>query len=94
MKFIVNELPYYEDFCPLYPICWDNANDHKYPRYWSKDKVCSDDNPHECLLFIENDKSISTNDHGCQDCKHFGDLDMKSSCAICFGYSKWEAKDE
>lgn len=53
MKFIVNELPYYEEFCPLYLMCWDNANDYKCPRYWAKDKVCSDDNPHECRFLIE-----------------------------------------
>ena len=33
MKFIVDKLPYYEEFCPLYPMCWDNANDYKCPRY-------------------------------------------------------------
>lgn len=49
MKFIVNELPYYEEFCPLYAICWDSD----CPRYWAKDKVCSDDNPHECQFLIE-----------------------------------------
>lgn len=53
MKFIVNELPYYEEFCPLYQMCGDNANDYKCPRYWTKDKVCSDDNPHECQFLIE-----------------------------------------
>lgn len=53
MKFIVNELPYYEEFCPLYLMCSDNANDYKCPRYWDKDKVCSDNNPHECLFLIE-----------------------------------------
>lgn len=94
MKFIVNELPYYEEFCPLYGMCQDNASESNCPRYWSKDKVCSDDNPHECQLLAETDKHMGTNDHRCQTCKHFDDLDMKFSCDICYGYSKWEAKDE
>lgn len=53
MKFIVNELPYYEELCPLYLMCSDNASESKCPRYWTKDKVCSDSNPHECLFLIE-----------------------------------------
>ena len=56
MKFIVNELPYYDEFCPLYLMCSDNANDYKCPRYWDKDKVCSDNNPHECPFLIEEGK--------------------------------------
>lgn len=59
MKFIVDELPYYEEFCPLYPMCWDNANDYKCPRYWDKDKVCSNDNPHECQFLIETSKNMN-----------------------------------
>lgn len=49
MKFIVNELPYYEEYCPLYAECWDTD----CPRFWTKDKVCSDDNQHKCLFLIE-----------------------------------------
>ena len=59
MKFIVDKLPYYEEFCPLYPMCWDNANDYKCPRYWSKDKVCSDDNLHECPFLVEASKNMN-----------------------------------
>ena len=47
MKFIVDELPYYEELCPFYPMCSDNANSYICPRYWDKEKVCSDNrNPH------------------------------------------------
>lgn len=54
MKFIVDELPYYEELCPFYPMCSDNANSYMCPRYWDKEKVCSDNrNPHECRFLIE-----------------------------------------
>ena len=59
MKFIVDELPYYEEFCPLYRMCWDNANDYKCPRHWDKYKVCSDNNPHECLFLVEAGKNMN-----------------------------------
>ena len=59
MKFIVDELPYYEELCPLYPMCWDNANDHKCPRYWGKDKVCSDNNPRKCRFLVEASKNMN-----------------------------------
>lgn len=26
MKFVVDELPYYEELCPLYMMCGDNAS--------------------------------------------------------------------
>lgn len=52
MKFIVDELPYYSDGCPLITVCHDS---HRSicPRNWDKYKVCSDDNPHECLWLKE-----------------------------------------
>lgn len=53
MKFVVDELPYYGEFCPFQSMCYDNANNDKCPRYWSKYKICSDDNPHECRFLIE-----------------------------------------
>ena len=55
MKFIVDELPYYEEFCPLYTICWH----HDCPRHWDKYKVCSDNNPHECLFLVEASKNMN-----------------------------------
>ena len=55
MKFIVDELPYDEEFCPLYTICWH----HDCPRHWDKYKVCSDNNPHECLFLVEEGKNAS-----------------------------------
>ena len=59
MKFIVDELPYYEEFCSLYLMCSDNANEYKCPRFWGKDQVCSDNNPHECLFLVEASKNIN-----------------------------------
>lgn len=48
MKFVVNQLPYYGELCPLWTMCSKNAKEHECPRYWDKYKVCSDENPHEC----------------------------------------------
>nr|DAL32308.1 MAG TPA_asm: hypothetical protein [Caudoviricetes sp.] len=56
MKFIVDSLPYYEEICPFWTRCGDNASDDKCPRYWDKHRVTSDENPHECKLFVEADK--------------------------------------
>ena len=53
MKFLVDELPYYEDFCPFAENYCTDAHLIECPRHWNKYKVCSDDNPHECLLLIE-----------------------------------------
>lgn len=53
MKFIVDELPYYEEPCLLWRACADRADHDNCPRYWDKYKVCSDENPHECKLLIE-----------------------------------------
>lgn len=95
MKFVVDQLPYYEEFCPLYMMCGNNASDDKCPRYWDKYKVCSDDNPHECHLLIEVGDPAFMEGHVCQTCKHFEDPDVLSSqCSICFGFSEWEAKNE
>ena len=55
MKFIVDELPYDEEFCPLYTICWF----HDCPRHWDKYKVCSDSNPNECLFLVEASKNMN-----------------------------------
>lgn len=56
MKFIVDQLPYYEELCPLWMACSKNVNKDECPRYWDKYKVCSDENPHECKHLIEKDK--------------------------------------
>ena len=53
MKFVVDELPYYEDFCPFWETCYDSSSNDKCPQHWSKYKICSDDNPHECHFLIE-----------------------------------------
>lgn len=53
MKFLVDELPYYESFCPFAEKCCDDAHLSKCPRHWSKYEVYSRDNPHECCLLIE-----------------------------------------
>lgn len=49
MKFVVNQLPYYGELCPLWTMCSKNAKEHECPRYWDKYKVCSDENPHRLL---------------------------------------------
>ena len=56
MKFIVDELPYYEEFCPLYTIRWC----HDCPRHWDKHKVCSYNNPHECLFLVKASKNMNS----------------------------------
>ena len=56
MKFVVNQLPYYGELCPLWTMCSKNAKEHECPRYWDKYKVCSDENPHECEHLIETEK--------------------------------------
>lgn len=54
MKFVVDQLPYYEELCPLWMACSKNTNKHECPRYWDKYKVCKlDENPHECEHLIE-----------------------------------------
>lgn len=53
MKFLVDSLPYYEDHCPFFEMCWADKKVGKCPRFWDKYKVCSDENPHECRLLIE-----------------------------------------
>lgn len=36
MKFVVNQLPYYGELCPLWTMCSKNAKEHECPRYWDK----------------------------------------------------------
>lgn len=98
MKFVVDELPYYEEFCPFWEMCYDRASNDKCPQYWSKYKICSDDNPHECHFLIEAclikpRESNHSDDCFCSTCKHFEDSDiLKSPCPICIGLSNWEEK--
>lgn len=57
MKFLVDKLPYYNDFCPLQgELCFAPIEPPVCSKYWSKDKVCSDDNPHECRMLKEVDQ--------------------------------------
>lgn len=63
MKFIVDELPYYRDECPFSSFAYGNfcfANKTNCPRYWDKEFICSDDNPHECTYLIEFDKYMES----------------------------------
>lgn len=32
MKFVVNQLPYYGELCPLWTMCSKNAKEHECPR--------------------------------------------------------------
>ena len=56
MKFLVDELPYYGESCPFEEKCYEKflvQGHNDCPRYWSKDKVCSDENPGECRFLVE-----------------------------------------
>lgn len=55
-KFIVDELPYYEDDCILFLIGLCEPDYEDCPRYWTKYKVCSEDNPHECIWLKEGEQ--------------------------------------
>lgn len=55
-KFIVDELPYYGDLCFLDNIGLCNHLIEECPKYWDKEKVRSDDNPHECIWLKENEQ--------------------------------------
>lgn len=49
MKFVVDDLPYYGDDCPLMLSEWCKSSYESIcPRFWDKEFVCSDENPHEC----------------------------------------------
>ena len=54
-KFIVDELPYYGDLCFLDNIGLCNHLIEECPKYWDKEKIRSDDNPHECIWLKENE---------------------------------------
>ena len=56
MKFLVDSLPYYGESCPFEEKCYERAlaeGNNDCPRYWSKYKVCSDENPGECRFLVE-----------------------------------------
>lgn len=63
MRFIVDELPYYGESCPFYSMCEDSVSDELCPRYFSKYKVCSDDNPNKCKFLIEASDIARTSNH-------------------------------
>lgn len=48
MKFLVDSLPYYNEFCPFWDAGYCNSTDENCPKTWNKEKVCSESNPHEC----------------------------------------------
>lgn len=61
MKFVVDSLPCYGDDCPFtfnledsygYGLC-SYKNNKKCPRYWDKEFICSENNPHKCEYLIE-----------------------------------------
>ena len=55
MKFLVDELPYYENYCPFASEekCYASVMTNECPRHWSKYKVDSYENLHECELLKE-----------------------------------------
>lgn len=80
MKFLVDELPYYNDDCPFEVVCFASDNRSRCPRHWSKEEICSEDNPHECCMLkeiVENDadKDLTDSDVAhivrCKNCKYY-----------------------
>ena len=55
MKFLVDELPYYDGYCTFASKekCYASVMIDECPRHWDKYKVCSNENPHECELLKE-----------------------------------------
>lgn len=53
MKFLVDELPYYGEPCPFAMCTCCSPEDGECPRFWSRYKVCSSYNPHECKWLKE-----------------------------------------
>ena len=54
MKFLVDSLPYYGEYCPFQDVCNTNKFDYKNcPRSWDKYFVCSEKNPYECEFLKE-----------------------------------------
>ena len=55
MKFLVDELPYYGEYCPFASTeqCYASVMTNECPRNWNKDIVNSYKNPHECELLKE-----------------------------------------
>lgn len=102
MKFVVDELPYYGEFCPFWEMCYDSGSDDKCPQQWNKYKICSDNNPHECRFLIEaclvkpEEPEQESNHSGtrfCSNCKHYEDTGiLKSPCPTCIELSNWEEK--
>lgn len=58
MKFVVNQLPYYGELCPLWTMCSKNAKEHECPRYWDKYKVCFEEKTAHGQLSSENLRKI------------------------------------
>lgn len=56
MKFLVDSLPYYQEYCPFWCYC----SDKDCPTMWAKEKVCSEDNPHECEWLREKVETSDT----------------------------------
>lgn len=52
MRFLVDSLPYYYCHCPFMDDCIDNKT-VDCPRSWSKEFVCSEENPHYCCKLRE-----------------------------------------
>lgn len=54
MRFLVDGLPYYGEDCHFdaYDQCWARGT-KECPMIWDKYKVCSEDNPHECMWLKE-----------------------------------------
>ena len=80
---------------------YDSGSDDKCPQNWSKYKICSDDNPHECRFLIEasavkSEESEQESNHSdgrcCKTCKHCREPGAIYICATCYKFSNWEVK--
>lgn len=58
MRFFVDELPYYQEPCPLANFCWNSENKKECPMFWDKYFVSSKDNPHCCTYLFEKGAKI------------------------------------
>ena len=60
MKFLVDELPYYGEYCPFASKekCYASISLSECPRHWDKDKVDSYKHPHECELLKEASQKV------------------------------------
>lgn len=64
MKFLVDNLPYYNEDCPFMDgACYTFGKGNTCPRNWSTPKIYSENNPRECVLLKEFNKYTKENEN-------------------------------